>query len=99
MRRLEQFDRVSSEDRFLVGIAQERGVEHEIDAYGPVERIVRPINHVTDADFSDQMSQTLLAENHCVYVELFPEYSLGFFFSALQSAPLPRPHNASDLPL
>jgi len=60
-------------------ITQERRVEDEIDANGPVKGIVRTIDHVTDADFSDQMSQTLFVKNHGVYIELLLEILTGFF--------------------
>src|SRR5437773_8869275 len=36
-------DETSPENRFLLRIAQERGVEHEVDADRPVERIVRTV--------------------------------------------------------
>ena len=52
-RNAQEFDQIAAQNRFLVRIAEERRVEDEINANGPVKGIVCPIHHVTDADFSD----------------------------------------------
>src|SRR4030095_5681077 len=49
----QQLARVSAEDRFLVGVPQERRIENEIDADRPVEGIVRSVHHLPDARLRD----------------------------------------------
>src|SRR5262249_38333311 len=78
-----QSHQVSAENRFLFRIAQERRIENEVDAYRPIIGIVCSIDHVTDADFGDQMSKTFLPENHRVDVELVLEILTGFFLESL----------------
>jgi hypothetical protein len=40
-----------------LSVVEERRVENEVDPNGPVERIVGSVDHVIDADFSDQVPQ------------------------------------------
>src|SRR6188768_3848412 len=69
----EQLHRVPAENRLLVGVAEEAGVEHEVDAHRPIERIVSPVHHLTDPGLGHQMSKTVLVEDHRVDEELAPE--------------------------
>src|SRR5207302_3683960 len=78
-RNAKQLDQIPAQDGFPLSIAEERRVEDEIDANGPVKGIVRPIDHVTDADFSDQMPQALLLKNHRVDIDLVLEILTRFF--------------------
>src|SRR5882724_4856498 len=82
-RNAKEFDQIAAQNRLLIRIAEERRVEDEINAYGPVKRIVCPIDHVTDADFRDQMPQALLVKNHRIDIELVFEILAGFFLERL----------------
>src|SRR5215813_1088786 len=79
----QQFDQISAEDGFFFSIAQESGVEDEIDSDRPVKGIVCPIDHVTDTDLSNQMSQPLLVKNHRVDIKLVLEILARFFLKRL----------------
>src|SRR5215471_8904111 len=78
-----QFDQISTEDGFLLSILQEGGVENEIDADRPVIGIVCSIDNVTDADFSNQMTQPLLVKNHRVDIKFVLEILTRSFFKHL----------------
>src|SRR5262245_7160641 len=86
-----QFDQISAEDGFPFSIVQESGVEDEIDADRPVIGIVGPIDNVTDADFSNQMSQPLLVKNHRVDIKLVLEILTRFFLKHLAVGATPTP--------
>src|SRR6266853_565185 len=45
-----QFNQVPSEDRFLFSVAQERGLQDEIHANGPVKWVIRSVEDLADAD-------------------------------------------------
>src|SRR5204863_5239291 len=73
----------------LLGVAQERRVEYEVDAGRPVERIIGSVEDVIDADLRDEVPQAFLAEDHRVDVELRSEIlaRLSCERSAVGSAP------------
>src|SRR5215510_1534802 len=79
----QQFDQIPAKDRFLVRIAKERSIEDEIDADRPIERIVRPIDHMSDTDFGDQMPQAFLVKDHRINIELLPEIFARFLLERL----------------
>src|SRR5688500_10717817 len=79
----QQLARVSAQDRFLVGVAQERRVEDEIDTDGPVEGIVGSVHHLASADLGDEMSQPLLTKHHRVDQELASEIFTGLLLERL----------------
>jgi hypothetical protein len=50
-----QLRQIPAEDGFLVGVAEERRLEHEVDRRRPVEGHVRTVNDVLDAHLRHEM--------------------------------------------
>src|SRR5262245_56956964 len=73
LRDLQQLHRVAAEDGFLIGVAQELGVEHEVHAHRPIEWIVRAVHDLTHAGFGDEVPQAVLVEDHRVHEQLAAE--------------------------
>src|SRR5688500_9553785 len=69
----QQLHEISAQDRFLFGIIQECRPKYEVHRDGPVVRYIRTINNLADTDFSDEMPQSLFAENHGVHKDLLLE--------------------------
>src|SRR5262245_1826376 len=83
LRDAKQLHRVAAEDRFLVGIAQERRVEDEVDADRPVEWIVGPVHQLTDPRFRHEMPQPIVAEDHRVDEQFTAEVFARLFLERL----------------
>ena len=90
----QELHRVAAEDRFLVGVAEERRVQDQIDVDRPVEGDVGPIHDLADAHFRDQMAQPLFGEDHRVDEELPLEIFARVF---LVGAIGVRPHVAGHI--
>ena len=51
---------IPAQDRFLAGVIEERCLEHQVDGHGPVERNVRAVDDLPDAQLRHQVAKPLL---------------------------------------
>src|SRR5262245_18708679 len=72
LRNPQELHQVTAQDRSLVRITQERGIQHEIHRDRPVEWHVRTVGNLADAHLCYQVPKAFFGEHHGVHHHLAP---------------------------